>query len=176
MNALEAEFDLPPTTLSRLFSGERKTVELKTLPKLAAALRVSEMWLFKGEGQAPTLTGRFTSRRDQFGLEADFEELGEKINAMGGDATALARPRNNFEAAAQTLIFQLSEEAIAAVAAEAKGLEDSKPPHHWGKRLQEVEQEKRALRAPKAERTKSAQKKEAAPRSTPKVLPKRRAS
>jgi hypothetical protein len=60
--SLERRFDLPPSVFSKLFAGERHSVDTPTLQKLATALRVSVEWLATGVGQPPEPTGPVPTR------------------------------------------------------------------------------------------------------------------
>lgn len=59
---LSLEYDIPIGTLSKVFDGTRKDVERATIKKMAAALQVSEQWLYLGQGIPPQLTGPLPPR------------------------------------------------------------------------------------------------------------------
>lgn len=101
--SLERDYDISPATLSKLFSGDRKTVELGTIPKLAAALRVTERWLMHGEGQPPELTGPYKPREDKF-ADHDPATWVQLATTEDGDidVTRLLE-QNNFTQAVQKL-------------------------------------------------------------------------
>lgn len=159
-------------TLNKIFSEEKLSVELETAKRLAHAFHVSVDYV-SGEEAAlvpsslPTPTGPVPDRRAEYGIVDTLADMAAKADALGG-AAALVAPRNMFEAAVQTLVDELSPEAIAKVADEARGAENSKPAHHWGARLRSVESELRALGrgkpAPKQKRKKGPKPK--APTST----------
>lgn len=144
--SLEKEYGVATTTFSKLFSGERKTVELETLPKMASALRVSEMWLYKGEGEVPKLSGPLEHRHDRY-EEFDPAAWAARAEAAGG-VDSIVTPKNAFEAAVQTLLLDVSAETIRAVADEARGHENERPAHHWGRILRDREQQRRAAAPP----------------------------
>lgn len=137
--AVEAQHDISRGTLSRLFKGDRKTVDNETLAKLATALNVTTDWLSRGIGERPKLTGAIRPRDERY-EELDPSTWVEKSIAAGG----LTIPTNNFQAAVATLFNELSVETIRAVAAEAVGHENERPAHHWGARLHEVERASRS--------------------------------
>lgn len=159
---LEKKYAISQATFSRLASGERKTVDLETLPRLAEALGVGVLWLLKGDGDRPKLTGPYRPRAERY-EEFDPTAWGARVTAAGG-VDAVITPSNPFQAAVQTLLLDVSEETITRVAEEAKGVESTRPAHHWGARLRTVEQEVRAARAARAASQTRARKR---PRPTP---------
>ena len=125
-------------TLSKLCKGDRTYVNPGTLAKLAEALRVSQEWIMLGKGEPPELTGPIADRRATYGIR----------DALADAVAAYVAPRNNFDTAVQTLGPTLDEEAVREVAAEALGHENERPPHHWGKRLQEAHNRRNPPRPP----------------------------
>lgn len=144
--AVETEHAISRGTLSRLFKGDKKTVDSSTLVKLSKALGVTMEWLTSGVGERPKLTGAMRPR-DERHAELDPSTWVAKSIAAGG----LTIPTNNFQAAVATLFNQISVETIRIVGEEAIGHENERPAHHWGGRLHEVELAQSGRERPKAQ-------------------------
>lgn len=149
---LEREHGISPATFSKLISGERSTVGIDTLPKLAAALRVSEQWLMRREGQDPTPSGPLIGRGEDRYANHDPGAWVRKYNAIG--PVDHGRP-NPFQVAAMYHGAELDADVVEAVAAEARGDEGRLTAIGWGRLLLERQAAKReALAQAKAAKRK----------------------
>lgn len=88
---VEQSNELPPSVLSKLFTGERKSVDASTLFKLAKAFGVSATWLQTGEGDPPLPTGRVPPRVLMLTYGSTSLDI-ERLGLTDADAvTALAK-------------------------------------------------------------------------------------
>ena len=140
-------------TISKIMTGERKSVDPDTLFELAEIFGVSAEWLQTGKGTAPTPTGPVPPRAAEEKYAAydpatwaDLVELGGGVTIMlpSRAGAAYVAPRNNFEVAVHAMYPDVSIEAIKRVAARARGKENERPAHHWGVELRDEEKLVRA--------------------------------
>lgn len=134
-------------TLNKIFSGVKRSLDLETAVRLGRALHVSTEWLAGGDGPDPIPTGPVPNRLIEYGIDPAHEAAVRTIAAGGVDA--ILAPRNQLEAAVQTLLLDLSPETISEVRAEFAGQEDDKPAHHWGRILRDREATRRTAALPK---------------------------
>jgi transcriptional regulator with XRE-family HTH domain len=128
---LEKDHELPGALFSKLFSGERKSVDSKTLTKLARALQVSAGWLLTGEGEAPTLTGPYEPRLDLYAQHDPArwaEQYTENPVTLSRDRKQYANP---FEEAAETVRERVPARWLATQREEARGREWDRPAAGW---------------------------------------------
>jgi hypothetical protein len=129
-------------TLNKIFSGVKRSLDLDTAVRLGRALHVSPEWLGGGDGPDPIPTGPVPDRLVEYGIDPAHEAAVRTVAAGGVDA--VLAPRNQLEAAVQTLLLELDPEIIAEARAEFAGKEDDRPAHHWGRLLRDREQARRA--------------------------------
>lgn len=149
--SLERDFGIPLASFSKLVKNDRRSVDSATLPKLAAALRVSEAWLVRRDGPDPTPTGALLGRDEGHG---DVLDALVRKHAVAGSGE---KP-NAFQVAVLYHGSAIDADVIETVANEARGREESRTALGWGRVLVERQRAKReaaqaakeAKRKPKA--------------------------
>lgn len=160
-------------TISKIMTGERKSVDPDTLFELAEIFHVTPAWLQKGDGPPPTPTGvvpprseheRYAAYDPETWIATGADDAQIRLPAKG--AHMFVPPRNNFEVAVHAMHPDISLEAIRKVFFdEAAGHENDRQAHHWGARLREAELLERAAKEKKRRiRTKTPKPKAAATR------------
>lgn len=153
---LEREHGVPLATFSKLFSGERSTVTLATLPRLAEALQVKEEWLTRREGPDPVPTGTIIGRgEDRYG-DIDPSAWVRKYSAIGAIPPGGPNP---FQVAALYLGSDVDADIIEELAAEARGREDTRTAQGWGAELKRRQDARKAAQAAEKEAKKRPAKK-----------------
>jgi hypothetical protein len=135
--SLEIRYDLPRSSLSRLFSGAHGSVDASNVPRLARALGVSVEWLISGHGAPPTAAGPvlpLSSTKESVQPEHDEDEgtpgplplrsLVEEANQRIGNALTLLAKGTPRDIDTAKLILRVAMSSLIYVEAH---LIDEKP-------------------------------------------------
>jgi hypothetical protein len=148
--SLERDFKIPLASFSKLVKNDRRSVDSETLPKLAAALHVSEAWLVRRDGPDPKPTGALLGREE--GHSDVLDALVRKHAVAGGLGGEKPNP---FQVAVLYHGSAIDADVIEAVANEARGREESRTALGWGRVLVERQRAKNeAKQAAKAAKKK----------------------
>ena len=120
--------------LADVFHGRRDAPSKKIRAWIADVLEVSQDWLDRGEGEPPTLTGRYKAipELDPEIIAQDPSEWARRWNALG---PMIGRKSNNFQAAALSIRGYIRTEILEQVGVEARGRENSKTIVEWARHI-----------------------------------------